>query len=220
MVERVLELLYTAVDRSRTVDATVHRRASHVRQIELMRARGWYRDPPPIPPEEGTWGTPPDVIESTTRLWAARPYWLRWETTGADGATTSVGVKDRELYWTAFGDGEVHTNAGRDESSTMTTEEELLLDPAPLLGAYRFAVRGEEERLGRAALAVTATRRLAAQLRVLSPLDDELELSVDVERGVLLRIASTVEGAEIWRLELQRVVFDEPVAPELFRPLR
>jgi hypothetical protein len=69
----LLELLYSASERSRTVRATVHRWHDHARERALLRARGLYREPPPISPEEGSWGEPAEVMETTTRLWAARP---------------------------------------------------------------------------------------------------------------------------------------------------
>jgi hypothetical protein len=42
---------------------------------------------------------------------------------------------------------------------------------------------------------------------------------VDVERGILLRAAVIVEGEELSVREVVEVVFDEPIRPELFRPL-
>jgi outer membrane lipoprotein-sorting protein len=219
----LLELLYSASDRSRTVRATVHRRNDHAREIDLLRARGLYRDPPPIPPEEGSWGTPDQVIESTTHLWAARPYWLRWETTfsgsGVSGGA-SVGVKEGELFWHQFRDGQVRSNERREGSGTMSTEEERLLDPSALLGAYRFDVSGETAVLDRAAVEVAATRRLGVHAHDFGLLAEELALLVDNERGVLLRVAVIVEGEEISVTEIREIAFDEHIPPELFRPLR
>lgn len=219
----LLELLYSASERSRTVRATVHRVTHQARELDLLRARGFYRGPPPIPPEEGSWGTPADVIEATTRLWIARPYWLRWETTSNcedEGRRTSVGVKDRELFWSRFGDGEVHTNEGQEHEHTMTTDEELLFDPSPLLGTYTFAVQGATRSLHRAAWSVAASRRFAAHEHRFGPLSDELSLVVDEQHGVLLRVGVIVDGEEISHSSVTQLSFDEPVAPELFRPLR
>jgi hypothetical protein len=219
----LLELLYSATGRSRTVRATVHRVTRQARELELLRERGLYNEPPSTPPEEGSWSHPSDTIEATTRLWAARPYWLRWETTftgDREGERTSIGVKDRELFWSRFGDGEVHTNEGREGQGTMTTDEELLLDPSPLLGAYTFEVLGATAFADRAAWSVAASRRFAAHTHTLGPLADELALVVDEQRGVFLRAAVVVEGEEISHSEVTEIVFDQPVAPELFRPLR
>jgi len=222
-LESLLELLYSARDRSRTVRATVHRVNYQARERDLLKARGLYRDPPPIPVEEGSWGQPSTVIEATTRLWAARPDRLRWETTIAGegmNERTGVGVKDRERYWQRFGDGEVDTNEGREKSHRMTIGEELLLDPSPLLGSYTFEIRGETFLLGRAGRSVTASRRFGAQAHAFGQFSDELALVVDEERGILLRVAVLVDGQELSYSEMLEVAFDEVVAPEFFSPLR
>ncbi len=218
----LLELLYSAGDRSKTVRATVHRRHRQARELELMRARGLYRDPPPIPPEEGSWGEPSDVIETTTRVWAARPYWLRWESTFSGneaGAGTSVGVKEGELFWHRFDDGEVHSNESREGRGMMTVSEEVLLDPSPLLGTYRFAIGSPATVIGRRAVEVAAHRRVDAHPHEFGPLGEELALVVDEERGVLLRSAVVVEGEEISSSEIVEITFDEPLSAALFRPL-
>jgi hypothetical protein len=219
----LLALLYSATDRSRTVRATVRRKHYQARELDLLRARGFYRDGPPVPREEGPWSEPPPVIEAATRLWVARPYRLRWESTlTGDGMDerTSVGVKDRELFWTRHADGEVHTNEGRNNESTMTIDEELLLDPAPLLGAYRFEIREPTTFLDRDAWLVTASPRLAANMHAFGPLSEELALVVDEEQGILLRVVAFAAGEEISHSEMLEVIFDEPVLPELFHPLR
>ena len=219
----LLELLYSARDRSQTIRVTIRRRNRQARERELLRARGLYRDPPPIPPEEGTWGKPSEVIETTTRVWAARPYRLRWESTfnGDDiGERTTVGVKEGELFWSRFGDGDVHTNEQRPLSGTMTTDEERLLDPSALLGVYRFETKSQTTLLGRPGIEVIAHRRVGIHGHEFGPLGDELALVVDEERGVLLRSAVIVEGEEISFSEIVEIAFDEPISAELFRPLR
>jgi hypothetical protein len=219
----LLELLYSATERSRTVRATVHRVTYQARELDLLRARGMYRDPPLIPPEEGSWGQPAEVFEATTHLWAAHPYWLRWETTftsDAEGERISIGVKERELFWSRFGDGEIHTNEGRENRGTMTIDEELLLDPSPLLGTYTFEVGGATTFLDRAAWAVVASRRFATQTHAFGRLSDQLSLLVDDERGILLRVAVVVDEEEISHTQVTEVVFDEPVPPDRFCPLR
>jgi hypothetical protein len=220
----LLELLYSATDRSRTVCATVHRVTDQARELDLLKARGLYRDPPQIPPEEGSWDQSSwGIIEATTRLWAARPHRLRWETTfTVDGMNerTSVGVKDRELFWQHLGDGEIHTNEGREDKSTMTTAEELLLDPSPLLGSYRFEIRGAKSLLDRAGWSVAGSRRFGAHAHAFGHFSDELAFVVDEQRGVLLRVAAVVDGEELSHSEMLGVAFDEDVAPDLFLPLR
>jgi hypothetical protein len=220
----LLELLYSANERSRTVRATVRRVSRQARELEILRLRGLYRDPPPIPAEEGSWGTPSDVVEVETRVWWARPDWLRWESTfSGDGKAyqTSVGVKQGDVFWSSFGDREeIHTNEDRLSHGTMTTDEELLLHPAPLLGAYRFTLGAPIELLGRRAVSVEATRRPGADFHGFGRVSERLSLAVDEERGTLLRTAVVVEAEEITHSEIVDLAFDEPISPELFKPLR
>jgi hypothetical protein len=156
-------------------------------------------------------------------LWAAHPYWFRWETTftgDVEGEWTSIGVKERELFWSRFGDGEVHTNDGRDSRGMMTIDEGRLLDPSPLLGMYTFEVGGATTFLDRAAWAVVASRRFAAQTHAFGLPSDQLSLVVDDERGILLRVSVVVDEEEISHARVTEVVFDEPIPPDRFRRLR
>ena len=124
------------------------------------------------------------------------------------------------MFWSRFGDGEIHTNEGRDNRGTMTIDEELLLDPSPLLGTYTFEVGGATTFLDRAAWSVVASRRFTAQAHFFGLLSDRLSLLVDDERGILLRVAVIVDEEEISHTQVSQVVFDEPVPPDSFRPLR
>jgi hypothetical protein len=219
----LLELLYAASDRSRTVSATVHRRHDQPRELEVLKARGLYRGPPAIPPEEGWWeNRPAAVLETTTRLWASRPDRWRWETSFVRNGVeeTSVGVKDGELFWERIGDGEIHTNEGREEHSTVRSSVELLFDPSPLLGDYRFEIGAPTMHHNRRALEVAASSRPGARPHGFGPLSDQLALLVDEDRGVLLRAAVVVDGEELLTSEVAEIRFDEPIQSELFRPLR
>lgn len=217
----LLELLYSARNRSKTVQATVRRRHRQARELELMRARGFRLELPRIPPEEGRWREPTELVETTTRLWAARPYWLRWETAFDDcesAPRTSVGVKEGELFWHRFGDDEVHSNEHRPGGGTMSTSEELLLDPSPLLAAYRFEIGSSATLVGRPGIEIAARRRPGADRHGLGPLADDMALLIDEERGVLLRSAIVVDGEEISSNEMVELRFDEPIPGKLFRP--
>jgi hypothetical protein len=46
---------------------------------------------------------------------------------------------------------------------------------------------------------------------------DEVQLVVDRERGVVLRISELAAGDEIARTEIVELAFDEPVADGLFQ---
>jgi hypothetical protein len=219
-IAALLELLYSAPERSRTVRATVERRNNQAREIELMRGRGLYPSPPPIPREEGEWATPAAVVEVTTRLWSARPDWLRGESRfepDSHGNGETIIVKEGELFWQRAPDGHIHTNEGREGRETSSMQEERLLDPAPLLGEYRFEIGGETSRLGRAAVEVIAKRRAGAHPHDFGGLADELALVVDRERGVLLRVAVVVAGEELSVAEITEIAFDEPLPTGVFQ---
>jgi hypothetical protein len=222
----VLEVLYSASERSRTVRATVRRWSDDARLREILRARGEYRDPPAIPPEEGSWGEPPNRIEVTTRLWTAQPNRLRWESEYvADGSLSGkeLGVKEGEVYWVQHKIGEIDDVQSNEEApygSTTSRLEERLLDPAPLLGGFRVEPREDTTCLGRAAILVRAVPRPSQWSTDFVRAIDELELVVDRERGVLLRISELAAGDEIARSEIIELAFDEPVVADLFLPPR
>jgi hypothetical protein len=219
----LLELLYTARDRSRTVQATVRRHSDEALLREALRKRGMYQDPPPIPPEEGEWGNAPDRIETITRLWAARPDWLRWETelvVDGEAAGRDVGVKQGEVFWTLDPLGGVHTNEGERGRHRRTASAEPLLDPAPLLGAFRFEPGDEVTAVGRAGVRVRARPRTGGHAHELGHFADALELVVDRDRGLLLDVSERLDGSEITRHEMLELTLDEPIDPALFRPLR
>jgi hypothetical protein len=71
----------------------------------------------------------------------------------------------------------------------------------------------------RRAVDVTASRRPDARSHG-DLLSDQLALAVDEDRGVLLRAAVLVDGEELSSSEVVEIAFDEPIRPDLFRPLR
>lgn len=162
----------------------------------------------------------------TTRLWTAHPDRLRWESQYvADGSVSGkeLGVKEGELYWMQSEIGElrhVQSNEDAPRGSTTSRLEERLLDPAPLLGSFRVEPGEETTCLGRAAISVRAIPRPGQWSNDFVRAVDELELVVDRERGVLLRIAELAAGDEIARSEIVELAFDEPVADGLFQPPR
>lgn len=60
----------------------------------------------------------------------------------------------------------------------------------------------------------------ARELDLLKVLSDQLALAVEEDRGVLLRTAVLVDGEELSSSEVVEIAFDEPIRPDLFRPLR
>jgi hypothetical protein len=114
---------------------------------------------------------------------------LRWETTfTVDGMNerTSVGVKDRELFWQHL-DGEIHTNEGCEDKSTMTTAEKLLLYPSPLVGSYRFEIRGATSLLDRAGWSVAGSRHFGAHAHAFAGLGHAPECRLHLAHMVAIR---------------------------------
>jgi hypothetical protein len=93
-----------------------------------------------------------------------------------------------------------------------------LFDPSALLGAFRFTVTGRGEAAGRAALAATAvrTRGVPASQTGLPRGADELELLVDAEFGVLLRLVCSAGGEAFEVHQVREIAFDEPIPPGSF----
>ena len=104
------------------------------------------------------------------------------------------------------------------ESQFMRPIGDELLDPATFLPGFEFRIAGDTEVAGRAAIAVEATPRP----RGAGPVDlfpygaDALSIAVDRERGVILRFEASAAEQPIRRLEVTEIVFDEPLADELF----
>jgi hypothetical protein len=227
----LLQLLYDARLRARTLRIESRRTLRQARLDELLRLRGLLQEPPRIPAEERLAGGPgpwrvPHVLTSRTTLWAAAPDWLRWEATheADDGSDfgSEVGIKQGELYWTrhGFDEGRVQTNEDEQHPSSVSVPEELLLDPAPLLGGLIFETIESGERLGRRVLRVQATSRPSApQIQLaLHPFADRWDLEADGESGVLLNLASSIGDEEITRIEVESITFDEAIDGALFQP--
>jgi hypothetical protein len=222
----LLELLYTAGERSRTVRATVHRWQDEARAIQLLRERGLYQELPPIPPEEGTWPRMPDESTARTRIWIERPDKLGWESEHRfDGGSPerTVGVKDGGRFWVRDPEGQVNSNADRAFETSMSIPEEILFEPAPLLGALRFELNGEAQVRGRSAIRLRGSRRRGGPVteaaELLPPFADEWEGLVDRERGVLLYLGALAGGAVLSTAEVVDIGFDEPLSDALFEPL-
>ena len=64
----LLELLYSARDRSQTIRATVTRWSNEARLREHLRGRGEYRDPTAIRAHEENWGRTAEAKEIGRRL--------------------------------------------------------------------------------------------------------------------------------------------------------
>jgi outer membrane lipoprotein-sorting protein len=226
----LLELLYGARRRFRTARGVLNRRHSWRLMQEAMKRENARRTRGRAghgsvqlmrfasagePAEE-----PPDVQEERIRFWFEPPERLR-EETEAPPHSSHTTVIDGELWWTYSPDWGATSNVGLsdEEASSMSAGGgepfRVLLDPSGLPGVVEIdRIDAEGDRL-----LVRARPRADlddfhrhTQLHTLSGAD-ELELVVDRERGVVLRLTAYLDGRELSAAQFEELVFDE-VFPE------
>lgn len=224
----LLELLYGARSRFRTARGVLRRRYSWRLTQEAMKRENARRTQGRAgrgsvqmmsfatggePAEE-----PPDLHEERIRFWFEPPERLREEAEAPPHSHTTV--LDGELWWTYSPDWGATSNVGLsdEEASNMSVGGgepfRPLLDPSGLPGVL------EIERVD------ADGDRLLVRARPRDDLDgfhrhtlhslsgaDALELVVDRERGVVLRLAAYLDGQELSVAEFEELVFDE-VFPE------
>lgn len=159
------------------------------------------------------------MTEERTRLWIERPDRLREEMEGPRYYRYGVVVGD--TWWMFTEDTGAITNDGaRDHRAGLGDQYELLLEPAPLLPAFDFELRGEAEQAGRHAVRVNAYPRPEGKLLpFLPPLPigfEDCELLVDVEHGTLLRLTALLEGEPGVDVRIDEIAYDEPIPAERF----
>ena len=211
----LLELMDGAAERVRTVRAVVVQRHQPAlmrrayERFESERSPGGARmslvrvgpaGPDPVPDE---WQ------ETRHRIWAEPPDRHRDELEGPH-RWISVRDGDRWLDWSPS------TGLREERGATRGGGGWDLLDPAWLLGGFRLERTGEGEVAGRRALLLRGRRRGSAFHGEIHPGIDEIALAVDVERGVLLRLAQLVDGEPCSLREVEEIAFDEEPPPGTF----
>jgi outer membrane lipoprotein-sorting protein len=152
----------------------------------------------------------PEELEAIARYWADGNR-HRQETEGTGRTMTIVSDGERTWTWTPEAGAVVY-----DRGSFATNEHELL-EPIGLVVAFELEPFGRTEVAGRPALHVRARpRELESRLHSLGFGADELELAVDVERGILLRTEARHADAAFRIVEVSEVEFDVELPPETF----
>jgi hypothetical protein len=167
--------------------------------------------------------------EVVSRLWIRQPGSLREECTqtlgAGDGADPSLRLVVDDWWW-AHSD-RYGARSGHGAPATgwwfTVTGLEVLLDPRPLTTTVNLSVVGLTTAAGRDAIGLHGTApRLPRRWRGEPPYPmgnaSDLELAVDAERGVLLRLVASRGGEAFHVYEMLSVAFDEPLADELFQP--
>lgn len=160
-------------------------------------------------------GGGPDGSETVTRFWLERPDRVRVERDGPGGRDVFVDDGEREWHYTPVSGATVHPS-----QRAVIHGFELLLDPVPLAGLLVLDPAGRTVRGGREGIRARARARWAGSGSELFPWPaedaDAYDLVVDAERGVVLRLASLLDGEPREVSELTEIAFDEELPPDTF----
>jgi outer membrane lipoprotein-sorting protein len=150
----------------------------------------------------------PVEIDTTIRFWGDGEGRFREERENF----TMVGDSVCVWSWSPELGAVVHEQHGPMETSTYE-----LLNPVSICATFDLEVLGPGSSAGRAATRVRVVPRSeAARMHSLGMGADEIQLAVDGERGVLLRVEARFEREPFRLLEVTDVAFDETLPPETF----
>jgi hypothetical protein len=164
----------------------------------------------------------PVETEDRARIWLARPDRLREELTSGHGdrATVSTLVHVGATWWSYNPGSGAMTNDGDPGSQHGSRLQRALVDPAELLPWRELEIAGPAVHAGRPVIRVTSRPSprdtFLPDVRGISGEWPE-EYLVDAERGILLRIATFIDGEPFAVAEFTSVAFDEEIDEELFR---
>ena len=164
-------------------------------------------------------------FEQTWRVWHERPYRWRQEIEPSDGSGTEYRVVDGDSFW-AYSPrfGSRHAVATRSEYGGGFGPEFAIshvFDPGVShleLDALELRSLGRTEVAGREAIKVQAVKHGDWDYPP-EPLwwgADDYELVVDARTGVILRLASRLEGRAFDVTEVLDIAFDEPLPEGTF----
>ena len=161
-----------------------------------------------------------DEREERWSIWIERPRRVRAEF--VVGAETVAVVFHDDTWWSwapALG---ARTNGGRRDHGHGTGPVEALIETAALLPVLRFEAAGAGRWLDRPvahlrAFPPTPVRLEHAEvLHRLGSGADEYRLTVDLERGILLRVEARSEGRPFQIVEATQIAFDEDLPASTF----
>ena len=214
----VLELVQAARHRFTAVEATVRQehRVPPPNVGQPDRAALSRADDEPGPEA-------PQLMATVSRLWVERPSRFRQED-GPEGqaTTSSVVVIDGDHWWRYYPGSGVSSNDG-DPSSGLVPSLAILLEPSELLSEVELSVVGPVTVAGRAGIEMTATpcpllRFPASSYSWLTRGADQLQLVIDAERGLLLRLVRMAGGQRLEAQEVLDVTYDQVLPRQLFVP--
>jgi hypothetical protein len=161
----------------------------------------------------------PDELDEEWRLWIAQP----WRRANFAAGRAQVDVVFHESTWWSNGHGRSITNGGALNYGHGVGPGEFLVTTAAYPPLIEIEVVATGSRIGRATLEATVSmrhglaRRRGRGLHGLVIGDaEEILLSIDRERGVILRAAGWYRGSVYRIVEMQDVGFDEDFPPTTF----
>jgi outer membrane lipoprotein-sorting protein len=225
----VLELLHNAEPRWRTLRA-VGRQWRHNTRLSEVSERHFatmqashhfgavvkltgYVPEGPQPPV-------PDESEDRWRLWMEQGGRRRAELSMGDNPMTVV--FDGPTWWSWSPQAGGRTNGGLDNHRHGSGPSEALIDAAALLSVLRLQFLGDDTLRGRDVFRIRGLPRArTGREAVYGPYElgigaDDYMMSVDAERGVLLRSEARLREQPFTVIEMTEVQFDVDLPPETF----
>jgi outer membrane lipoprotein-sorting protein len=163
----------------------------------------------------------PDTSEDHWRLWMEHGGRMRAEFWIGSESSVSV-VLDGSAWWSWSPHVGGLTNNGVESHRHGVGPAATLIDTAALLSALRMQFLGDETLLGRHAFRIRGLPRARTghepdyRLQELGVGADDYMVSVDAERGVVLRIAARLGEQPFAVIEMTEVEFDADLPPEIF----
>jgi outer membrane lipoprotein-sorting protein len=227
---RVLELLHDAEPRWKTLRA-VGREWRHNLLLSEVSQRHFAAMQASHPPgasaqftgyvPDGSQPPLPDESEDRWRLWMEREGRRRTEFSAGEGSITVV--FDGPTWWSRSPHGLSMTNGGLENHRHGVGPSGALIDAAALLSALRLQFLGDDTLRGRDVFRVRGLPRTRIGqepeygLHGLGGADaDDYILSVDAERGVVLRSEARLRERPFMVIEMTEVEFDVDLPPETF----
>lgn len=160
----------------------------------------------------------PGSPEHHWQAWISQPDRARVETTGPHGGGTAIHRHDRS--WTSMPPYHREGRVGAPAPDVVVASwpAALLLDTGATSARYRLEPVSRMVVAARPAVLVEARPIDSHDVAPIGPLQgaEEVELAIDAERGVLLRLTAFIDSAAYYRLGMDTVAFDEPLDDDLF----